>query len=65
MARLGRAFVVASVALAGIGSGGCTALEDGVRAGLEDGLSAALAAIIETPITFALEQLFSQPAGGG
>ena len=38
---------------------GCD-LEKGARDGMNDGLSAAIAALIETPVNFFLEQVFTQ-----
>ncbi len=37
-------------------STGCTPMAEGVRDGISDGFSAALAALIETPIVWAIEQ---------
>ena len=63
MNRAGRNLVAMLAGLLSAPAGGCTALEDGAREGLESGISAALAALIEVPITFALEQAFG--ANGG
>lgn len=49
------------VICAWFGSAGCTALQEGFKDGVRDGLAAVLTAIIETPINFALDQAF----GGG
>jgi hypothetical protein len=43
-----------------LGAGGCS-LEDGAREGISAGVSGALAAIIQTPVNFALDQSFEDP----
>jgi len=40
--------------------GGCS-LQEGLREGLSNGLSAALSAIIQAPVSYMLDQAYSQP----
>lgn len=46
-----------------VGTTGCTSLNQGLRDGVSDGVGAALAALIETPINFALDQLLAANDG--
>ena len=52
--RTGLGLIVLAIVLS---LSGCS-LEEGVRQGLSDGVSGALSAIIEAPVTAVLEQLF-------
>lgn len=51
--------IIATVVLAGVlASGGCS-LEEGLRDGVSEGAAGALTAIIQTPITYMLDQTFA------
>jgi predicted small secreted protein len=52
-----RKLVLALLALAAFAAGGCR-LERGIGDGLTDGASAAVAALIEAPVTWWLDQQF-------
>ena len=48
---------VGAALLLSFAAAGCTALEEGLRDGVSNGLSAAVAAVIEVPITFLLDEV--------
>lgn len=57
MARIKKSFVSLLMLISLFFSGGC-ALEEGLRAGLVDGTSAAFSALLQAPVTVLIEQLF-------
>lgn len=52
-----RGWVVILLAALALNSGGCR-IEEGIAEGLTDGFSAAVAALIETPVNYWLDQHF-------
>ncbi|MCG3126499.1 MAG: hypothetical protein CHACPFDD_01335 [Phycisphaerae bacterium] len=55
MKRIIRNVSVLAMAAACLAACGCTPVKQGFREGVSDGFSAALAALIETPVTAAVE----------
>lgn len=58
--RLGRRILGLVLLAVLMGSAGCS-LEEGAREGLSAGVSGALAAVIQAPVEFALDQTFQEP----
>ncbi len=57
MTRIKKLLVSILMLISVSSSGGC-AFEEGLRAGLVDGTSAAFSALLQAPVTILIEQLF-------